>query len=189
MKGILKKELIDGWVVFSLYDENNNFIGNTKNDINKYNPKYKKLSYDNCKVIELGYDLKHMVNSYLTNKFGATTGNDSVKQAAYHFFEEAMRIVVDKRFTAKDMLFAYAEGTNDGSNFAGMCEDYSCEETINEAHKYSDELFKDFSESLKEKNDWNVEIEEVDYDMLKECQIDGVEFKLCEGGFLKLKKI
>jgi hypothetical protein len=159
MKGVLKKELIDGWVVFSLYDENNNFVGSTKFGIIDYNSKYKNLSYDNCKYIELGYNLQEMVDSYLLDKFGATTGNDSVKQAAYHFFEEAMRIVGDKRFTTKDMVFAYIEGTNDGSNVAGMCEDYSCEESINEAHEYGDELFKDFTDTLKEKTEWEVEIE------------------------------
>jgi hypothetical protein len=189
MKGVLIKELIDGWVVFSLYDENNNFVGSTKSDIVNYNPKYKKLSYDNCKTIELGYNLKYMVDSYLIDKFGATTGNDSVKQAAYHFFEEAMRIVGDKRFTAKDMVFAYIEGTNDGSNIQSMCEDYSCEETINEAHEHANELFNGFTDTLKEKNEWEVEIEEIDYSMLKECQIDGAEFKLCEEGFLILKNL
>jgi hypothetical protein len=107
-------------------------------------------------------------------------------------FKKAMELNKDKRFTSRDMLSAYMEGTNDGTQFESLM-DYDSED-FDEAHEFAKQAEREFIKSLQQQIEIEVEIE-MDYaiytaNMPKEGeQRPAMRPKVDENGCLILKPI
>lgn len=146
----LIKKLIQGWWHYELY-EDNVLIGSTK-DIDGLH----RLSFNNCELIEYGYDKISLAKDY-TNK--QPLGTKETYNAFLEGFEAAIRLLGEKRFTTTDMVFAFVEGTNVGAQFESMC-NYDSGDNY-EAHEFYEECEKEFSETLRIKSEWDVKIIEI----------------------------
>jgi hypothetical protein len=152
-----------------------------------------KLSKQNCDELFGIFDVEKLAEEYDPNYAITDISN------GFHFiegFNKAMELNKDKQFTLKDVLNAYMEGTNDGTQFESLM-DYDSED-FDEAHEFAKEAEKEFRESLQQPTEIEVEIEmEVVPDFYPRSDEDGSIFtsnkkeqpKLDSDGCLILKKI
>lgn len=102
-----------------------------------------KLSLENCKAIEKGYDLDELVNN---SKYSE---EDYIKG-----FLKAIEILGDKKYTKEDMLNAYHIGTNDGAEYESFVESGAFDD-FDELEKYEKQREHEFQNWLKRK-EWDV---------------------------------
>lgn len=165
----LIKKFFDGWNHFYLKNESGDTIGTTKFPFppemvlmaKSKSVELSRLCYENCEAIEKGYDLKEIVNTHLKEwEYEQLLGSGSATLAHDNFvmgFQKAIELMGDKRFSSRDMIFAYMTGTNSGAQFENMC-DYDNEDN-SDAQEFAEEADKEFSESLKPKVEWDVYVE------------------------------
>jgi hypothetical protein len=165
----LIKKFFDGWNHFYLKNERGDTIGTTKFPFppemiilaKSKNIELSRLCHENCEAIEKGYDLKEIVKKHLKEwKYEQFLGGGSTTLVRDNFvmgFQKAIELMGDKRFNSRDMIFAFMAGTNAGAKFESM---YDCDSEDNsEAYNLAEEAEKEFLESLKLKNEWDVYIE------------------------------
>jgi hypothetical protein len=152
---------------------------------------YYKLSKQNCDEIFGVVDVKKLSKSTYPGKI-----NGQRRDAFISGFNKAMELNKDKQFTLEDVLNAYMEGTNDGTQFESLM-DYDSED-FDEAHEFAKQAEREFIKSLQQPTEIEVEIEmEVVPDFYPRSDEDGSIFtsnkkeqsKLDSDGCLILKKI
>jgi len=75
-------------------------------------------------------------------------------------FQKALELTSDRRFTKRDMIAAYHDGSNSGAEYESSCGDYDDLEVINEAHRYVENQEREFIQSLSQPKSWEVEYKE-----------------------------
>lgn len=183
MKATLTRKA-DSW--YNLYQDNVG-IGSTHSELQGY-----KLSKQNCDEIFGIVDVEK-----LFNEVDETIDFHEFCFSSFKLgFNKAMELNKDKQFTSRDVLSAYIQGTNDGTQFESLM-DYDSED-FDEAHEFAKEAEKEFRESLQHSTEIEVEIEmEVVPDFYPRSDEDGSIFtsnkkerpKLDSDGYLILKKI
>jgi hypothetical protein len=123
---------------------------------------YYKLAKQNCDEIFGVIDVEKLAEEWVFEKNGHKwSNNDDSAGDNYASFKEgfnkAMELNKDKRFTSRNMLRAYMEGTNDGTEFESMM-DYDSEDNA-EAYEFAKEAEKEFIKSLQQPTEIEVEIE------------------------------
>jgi len=112
---LVKKD--DGYILFG---EDNWSIGSTNHDNVKDVLKY-KLSIENCKAIENGYDLNELVEDYTKNNLKPYASDIKSQNSRIHFygagiegfkegFKKALELMSDKKFGEDDIYRAFEEG-------------------------------------------------------------------------------
>lgn len=127
------------------------------------NPKG-KLSLKNCQAIELGYDLVKLSKDFANDHKKETDMAYEFGRDMYSFregFKKALELLSDKKFSSKEMIFAYTQGTSDGSNVQSMVENED-----EDAIDYAETCTNEFIQSLQQ-DKWDVEIY-----TLNDCQGD-----------------
>jgi hypothetical protein len=96
-----------------IYDlfEGTRFISTTDSPDGTIN----KLSIKNCQAIERGYDLEELAINYanaeLSKEFTSKVGNFYGFSSSYiEGFKKALELLEDKKFSEKDIEFAWVEG-------------------------------------------------------------------------------
>lgn len=122
------------------------------------------LSKQNCDEIFGVVDVEKLARNYIKhryNSYGENITSETQKLDTIYGFKEgfnkAMELNKGKRFTSRDMLGAYIQGTNDGAEFESMM-DYDQEDN-NETYEFAEEAEKEFIESLQQPTEIEVEIE------------------------------
>jgi len=179
MKALLVKKT-QFW--YNLY-HNNVGIGSTNKSLQGY-----KLSQENCDEIFGVVDVEK-----LFNEVDETIDFHEFCFSSFKLgFNKAMELNKDKRFTSRDMLSAYMEGTNDGTQFESLKDCHS--EDFDEAHEFAKKAEREFIKSLQQQIEIEVDIE-MDYaiytaNMPKEGeQRPAMRPKVDENGCLILKPI
>jgi hypothetical protein len=187
MKGTLIRKA-ECW--YNLYQEKIGF-GSTHWELQGY-----KLCQKNCDEIFGVVDVEKLAKES-TLEVKETNSDFIFKEVYEEFFKEgfhkAMELNKDKVFTLEDVLNAYMEGTNDGTQFESLM-DYDSED-FDEAHEFAKEAEKEFRESIQQPIEIEVEIE-MEPMNLDEIRNQGKGFlnantnkpKLDENGCLILKK-
>jgi hypothetical protein len=117
-----------------------------------------KLSKQNCDEIFEVVDVEKLADEYIVVKPKYREHEHNLAVSAYkEGFHKAMELNKDKQFTLEDVLNAYMEGTNDGTQFESLM-DYDSED-FDEAHEFAKEAEKEFRESLQQPTEIEVEIE------------------------------
>jgi hypothetical protein len=157
-----------------------------------------KLSKQNCDEIFGVVDVEKLAYEHRRIYQDSFEGmNECIMKDAMHQqvgfkagFNKAMELNKDKQFTLEDVLNAYMEGTNDGTQFESLM-DYDSED-FDEAHEFAKEAEKEFRESLQQPIEIEVEIE------METCSMNPLDLncdeiierpKLDSEGCLILKKI
>jgi hypothetical protein len=99
------------------------------------------------------YYYKQVMNPYSTGEQSYT----AYEKGFIEGFNKAMELNKDKRFTSRDMLSAYIQGTNDGAQFESLL-DYDSED-FDEAHEFAKEAEREFIQSLQQPTEIEVEVE------------------------------
>lgn len=180
MKATLIKK-VEGW--YNLYQDKIG-IGSTYPELQGY-----KLSKQNCDEIFGVVDVEK-----LFNEVDETIDFHEFCFSSFKLgFNKAMELNKDKRFTSRDMLSAYIQGTNDGAQFESLL-DYDSED-FDEAHEFAKETEREFIQSLQQPTEIEVEVE-MESMNIDEIREQGKGFlnantkkpKLDENGCLILKK-
>jgi hypothetical protein len=180
----MKAQLIkkaEGW--YNLYQDKIG-IGSTYPELQGY-----KLSKQNCDEIFGVTDVEKLAEE----RFGKSLHHANSRSCYKEGFNKAMELNKDKRFTSRDMLSAYIQGTNDGAQFESLL-DYDSED-FDEAHEFAKETEREFIQSLQQPTEIEVEIETESMN-IDEIREQGKGFlhgntkkpKLDENGCLILKK-
>lgn len=99
-----------------------------------------KLSLQNCKAIERGYDLDKLAEEFAKNHSIYPTAQDDTEYGFKHGFQKALELMSDKKFSEEDMI-----------NFGGFC--------VNNIDSFNDvdDLFKKYQPL--QQSEWYVEVE------------------------------
>lgn len=170
MKATLIKTLDNGWPTYSLRRADGNTIATSRYPFaneTEYLAKSKgitlqRLSQENCDEVFGVIDVDKLAEEWVFEKNGHKwSNNDDSAGDNYASFKEgfnkAMELNKDKRFTSRDMLSAYIDGTNDGAEFESMM-DYDSEDNA-EASEFAKEAEREFIKSLQQPTEIEVEIE------------------------------
>ena len=163
----------EGW--YNLYQDKIG-IGSTHSELQGY-----KLSKQNCDEIFGVIDVEK-----LFNEVDETIDFHEFCFSSFKLgFNKAMELNKDKQFTSRDMLSAYMEGTNDGTQFESLM-DYDSED-FDDAHEFAKQAEREFIQSLQQPTEIEVEIEMRTASLV--YKTDEVLPKLDANGCLILKKI
>ena len=172
MKAVLVKKA-EGW--YNLFQDKIG-IGSTHSELQGY-----KLSKQNCDEIFGIVDVEK-----LFNEVDETIDFHEFCFSSFKLgFNKAMELNKDKKFTSRDMLSAYIQGTNDGTQFESLM-DYDSE-NFDEAHEFAKQAEREFIKSLQQPTEIEVEIE-----MIQGMRVNGIQkpFPVKDSeGCLILKKI
>jgi hypothetical protein len=167
----------------------------TLNNPKEYPHSLPSLSKQNCEEIFEVVDVEKLAE-YSVQEVKESNVDFYLRDVYREFFIEgfnkAMELNKDKRFTSRDMLSAYMEGTNDGTQFESL-KDYDSED-FDEAHEFAKKAEREFIKSLQQQIEIEVDIE-MDYaiytaNMPKEGeQRPAMRPKVDENGCLILKPI
>ena len=136
-----------------------------------------KLSKQNCDELFGIVDVEKLADEYIVVKPKYREHEHNLAVSAYkEGFNKAMELNGDKQFTLEDVLNAYMEGTNDGTQFESLM-DYDSED-FDEAHEFAKEAEKEFRESLQQPTEIEVQI------VMKEI----LQLKKRAGGFTNMGK-
>jgi len=130
------------------------------------------LSKQNCDEIFGVVDVEKLADTICIR----TTESFAIREVWKDGFNKAMELNKDKQFTLEDVLNAYMEGTNDGTQFESLM-DYDSE-NFDEAHEFAKEAEKEFRESLQQPTEIEVQI------VMKEI----LQLKKRAGGFTNMGK-
>ena len=114
-----------------------------------------KLSKQNCDEIFGVVDVEKLAHEFSHNLRGRSSLYAIIGFDAG--FNKAMELNKDKRFTSRDMLSAYIQGTNDGTEFESLM-DYDSED-FDEAHEFAKQAEREFIKSLQQPTEIEVKIE------------------------------
>ncbi len=182
MNATLIKKLDNGWPVYSLRRADGKMIATTRFPFDEpalmiaknAGIELQKLSHENCDEIfgvinaqKLAIEHSESELSIYPETSSTLTESEvlrlrSLIQAhSYRGFEKgfnkAMELNKGKRFTSRDMLRAYMEGTNDGAEFESMM-DYDSEDNA-EAFEFEKKAENEFIQSLQQPKEIEVEVE------------------------------
>jgi hypothetical protein len=163
----------EGW--YNLYQDKIG-IGSTHSELQGY-----KLSKQNCDEIFGVIDVEKLADTICIR----TTESFAIREVWKDGFNKAMELNKDKQFTSRDMLSAYMEGTNDGTQFESLM-DYDSED-FDDAHEFAKQAEREFIQSLQQPTEIEVEIEMRTASLV--YKTDEVLPKLDANGCLILKKI
>ncbi len=164
MKATLIKKLDNGWPVYSLRRADGKMIATTRFPFDEpalmiaknAGIELQKLSHENCDEIFGVVNVEKLATEVEESLDFREFCSTSFKLG----FNKAMELNKGKRFTSRDMLRAYMEGTNDGAEFESMM-DYDSEDNA-EASEFAKEAEREFIKSLQQPKEIEVEIE-MDY--------------------------
>ena len=163
----------EGW--YNLYQDKIG-IGSTHSELQGY-----KLSKQNCDEIFGVIDVEKLADTICIR----TTESFAIREVWKDGFNKAMELNKDKQFTLEDVLNAYMEGTNDGTQFESLM-DYDSED-FDDAHEFAKQAEREFIQSLQQPTEIEVEIEMRTASLV--YKTDEVLPKLDANGCLILKKI
>jgi len=129
----------------------------TLNNPKEYQYPLPYLSKQNCDEIFGIIDVEKLAEDFAKNHSIYPTAQDDTEYGFKHGFSKAMELNKDKRFTSRDMLSAYIQGTNDGAQFESLL-DYDSED-FDEAHEFAKEAEREFIQSLQQPTEIEVEVE------------------------------
>ena len=105
-----------------------------------------------------GFSIEKMAEKEfpLVDEFFDTTGEENLQLLGHRKsyikgIRDYMKLT-KYRFGETDMIHAYVEGTNSGSNYQSLCED-----DFEEAESFSEDNYEEFKRTLSPKTKWTVE--------------------------------
>ena len=155
----------EGW--YNIYN-NKVGIGSTHSELQGY-----KLCKQNCDEIFGVLDVEKLAIDEIgkRNLSGQIYNNHEIS-IFIKGFNKAMELNKDKQFTSRDMLSAYMEGTNDGTQFESLM-DYDSQD-FDDAHEFAKQAEREFIQSLQQPTEIKVEIDMEEYGYCEGCRKAGM---------------
>lgn len=133
---------------------------------NYHYDKIKPLSISEVEELINGDSVEKMAEKYFKNYYAWVREStlpytdeqvDNIKMDYINGFKAHQKLTKDKLFTKRDMIAAFIEGTNSGSNYQDLVEN-----DLEEAEKFSENEMNDFIQSLLPPTEWDVYFNEQD---------------------------